>query len=166
MARTKRKVNPIQPAPAPVAEKQRVYRAKGYVRLSVEDSGRPGADTIENQKELILDYIERQPDMEYCGLLCDNGQTGTNFDRPAFEQLMEEVRAGRIDCVVVKDLSRFGRNYKETGNYLERIFPFLDVRFVAISDHFDSLTAERSSVGYIVPLKNIFNELYSRDISR
>lgn len=166
MARTKRKVNPVLPATPPAEEKQRIYRAKGYARLSVEDSGKPGADTIEDQKELLQDFIERQPDMEYCGLLCDNGQTGTNFDRPAFEQLLEEVRAGKIDCIVVKDLSRFGRNYKETGNYLERVFPFLDVRFVAINDHFDTLTAERSSDGYIVPLKNIINEVYSRDISR
>lgn len=166
MARTKRKINPIQPATAPVAERQRIYRTKGYARLSVEDSGKPGADTIENQKELLQSFIKNQPDMEFCGLLCDNGQTGTNFNRPAFEQLMEEVRTGMIDCIVVKDLSRFGRNYKETGTYLERIFPFLDVRFVAINDHFDTLTAERSSDGYIIPLKNIINEIYSRDISR
>ena len=166
MARTKRKVNPVLPSPVQAAERPRIYRAKGYARLSVEDSGKPGADTIENQKEFLMEFIKSQPDMEYCGLLCDNGQTGTNFDRPAFDQLMEEVRAGKVDCVVVKDLSRFGRNYKEAGNYLERIFPFLGVRFVAINDHFDTLSAEWSSDGYIVPLKNIFNELYSRDISR
>ena len=79
---------------------------------------------------------------------------------------MDDVRAGKIDCIVVKDLSRFGRNYKETGQYLEQIFPFLDVRFVAVNDNFDTLTAERSQDGYIVPLKNIINEAYSRDISR
>ena len=88
------------------------------------------------------------------------------FDRPAFEALMEAVRAGKIDCIVVKDLSRFGRNYLETGNYLERIFPYLGVRFIAINDNFDTLTAERSSDGYIVPLKNIMNAVYSKDISR
>lgn len=166
MARTKRKVNPVLPALAPEAPKQRIYRTGGYVRLSVEDSGKPGADTIQAQKELVLDYIQAQPDMELFELYCDNGRTGTNFERPAFERLMEAVRGGKVDCIVVKDLSRFGRNYKETGNYLERIFPFLDVRFVAVNDNFDTLTAERSQDGYIVPLKNIINEVYSRDISR
>lgn len=88
------------------------------------------------------------------------------FDRPEFEQMMEDVRTGKIDCIVVKDLSRFGRNYLETGNYLEQIFPFLGVRFVAVNDHFDTLTAERASDGYIIPLKNIINAVYSKDISR
>lgn len=144
----------------------RIYQAAGYVRLSVEDSGKPGADTIEAQKELVLGYIEAQEDMEFCSLYCDNGRTGTNFERPDFERLMDDVRSGKIDCIIVKDLSRFGRNYKETGNYLERIFPFLDVRFVAVNDNFDTLTAERTADGYIVPLKNIINEVYSKDIGR
>ncbi len=166
MARTKRKVNPVVPAPEQERSKQRIYRAGGYVRLSIEDSGRPGADTIENQKELVSGYIESRSDMEFAGLYCDNGWTGTDFSRPEFERMMQDVRTGKIDCIVVKDLSRFGRNYRETGNYLERIFPFLDVRFVAVSDQFDTLDAERSSDGYIVPLKNIINEAYSKDISK
>lgn len=145
MARTKRKVNPLLPVPAQEAPKVRIYQTAGYVRLSVEDSGKPGADTIEAQKELVLGCIEAQEDMQFCGLYCDNGRTGTNFERPDFERLMEDVRSGKIDCIVVKDLSRFGRNYKETGNYLERIFPFLDVRFVAVNDNFDTLTAERTA---------------------
>lgn len=166
MARTKRKVNPVLPLPIREATAQRIYRVGGYGRLSVEDSGKPGADTLESQEELIRGYIESQPDMEFCGLYCDNGQTGTNFERPAFDRLMADVKAGKIDCIVVKDLSRFGRNYKETGNYLERIFPFMDVRFVAVCDSFDTLTAERTNDGFIVPLKNIINEVYSKDISR
>ncbi len=167
MARTKRKVNYVQPAiEEPSASAARVYRTGGYIRLSVEDSGKPGADTIYAQRDLVLKYIESQSDMTYCGMYCDNGRTGTNFERPEFERLMLDIREGRIDCVVVKDLSRFGRNYLETGNYLERIFPFLNVRFVAVNDGFDTLTAERNADGYIVPLKNIINGAYSRDISR
>jgi len=168
MARTKRKTNPLNPAaPAPVGgTAAHIYRAGGYIRLSVEDSGRPGADTVKNQEELVTGYIAGQPDMELRGLYCDNGETGTDFGRPGFDRLMGDVKAGEIDCIVVKDLSRFGRNYRETGNYLERIFPFLGVRFVAVSDHFDTLTAQRGSDGYVVPLKNIINEVYSRDISR
>lgn len=166
MARTKRKVNPLTTAPMEPAPEQKAYQTGAYIRLSIEDSGRPGADTLESQEELVLSYIESQPDMQLVDLYCDNGRTGTNFQRPDFDRLMGDVRCGRINCIVVKDLSRFGRNYKETGNYLERIFPFLDVRFVAVSDNFDTLTAERSQDGYIVPLKNIINEAYSKDISR
>jgi len=166
MARTKRKVNPVLPLPVPEVPAQRIYKTGGYGRLSVEDSGKPGADTLESQEELIRGYIESQPDMEFCGLYCDNGQTGTNFERPAFDRLLADVKAGEIDCIVVKDLSRFGRNYKETGNYLERIFPFMDVRFVAVCDRFDTLTAEHTNDGFIVPLKNIINEVYSKDISK
>ena len=166
MARTKRKANPVKPAPVQEASRQRIYQTGGYIRLSVEDSGKPGAETIENQKEMVRGYIENQPDMELYGMYCDNGQTGTDFERPEFERLMQDVRAGKVDCFVAKNLSRFGRNYRETGNYLERIFPFLGIRFVAVSDHFDTLGAERGSDGYIIPLKNIINEVYSKDISR
>lgn len=166
MARTKRKGNPWAPGSVQGTSKQRIYRAGGYVRLSIEDGGRSGADTIENQKELVRGYIESRSDMVFAGLYCDNGRTGTDFSRPEFERMMQDVKTGKIDCIVVKDLSRFGRNYKETGNYLERVFPFLDVRFVAVSDQFDSSDARQSADGYLIPLKNIINEAYSRDISR
>lgn len=166
MARTKRKTNPIQQVTLAKTSGQRIYRVGGYARLSMEDSGKPGADTIENQKDLIREYVERQSDMELSDIYCDNGQTGTNFERPEFERLILDVKNGKVDCIVVKDLSRFGRNYLETGNYLERIFPFLGVRFIAVADNYDTLTAERTDAGYIVPLKNIMNEAYSRDISR
>lgn len=166
MARTKRKTNPVIPAMEAPAQAQKQYRAAAYVRLSVEDSGKPGADTIEGQKNLLLRFIEDDPTLTLYGLFCDNGRTGTDFQRPEFEKLMEEVRKGHIDCIVVKDLSRFGRNYKETGNYLERIFPFLGVRFIAVNDGFDTLTAQRGADGYLVPLKNLINEVYSKDISR
>lgn len=166
MARTKRKNNPLVQEVAPTAPAAKIYKTAGYVRLSVEDSGRPGADTIEGQKALLTGYIDNQPDMELYGLFCDNGRSGTDFARPEFEKLMDAVRSGKVDCIVVKDLSRFGRNYKETGNYLERIFPFLGIRFVAINDAFDTQTAERSADGYIVPLKNLINEVYSKDISK
>lgn len=166
MARTKRKTNLVIPAAESPAQAQKQYRAAAYVRLSVEDSGKPGADTIEGQKSLLLRFIEDDPTLTLHGLFCDNGRTGTDFDRPQFEKMMEEVRKGHIDCIVVKDLSRFGRNYKETGNYLERIFPFLGVRFIAVNDGFDTLTAQRGADGYLVPLKNLINEVYSKDISR
>lgn len=166
MARTKRKINPVIPAAEAPAQAQKQYRAAAYVRLSVEDSGKPGADTIEGQKNLLLHFIENEKSLSLYGLFCDNGRTGTDFERPEFEKLMEAVKHGEVDCIVVKDLSRFGRNYKETGNYLERIFPFLGVRFIAVNDGFDTLTAERGADGYLVPLKNLINEVYSKDISK
>ena len=166
MARTKRKINPILPEAEALAPAQKKYRTAAYVRLSVEDSGKPGADTIEGQKNLLLHFIENEKSLSLYGLFCDNGRTGTDFERPEFEKLMEAVKHGEVDCIVVKDLSRFGRNYKETGNYLERIFPFLGVRFIAVNDGFDTLTAERGADGYLVPLKNLINEVYSKDISK
>lgn len=166
MARTKRKINPILPEAEAPAPAQKKYRTAAYVRLSVEDSGKPGADTIEGQKNLLLHFIENDPSLTLYGLFCDNGRTGTDFERPEFEKLMEAVKHCEVDCIVVKDLSRFGRNYKETGNYLERIFPFLGVRFIAVNDGFDTLTAERGADGYLVPLKNLINEVYSKDISK
>lgn len=167
MARIRRKVNPLQPAlEAAESPAAKVYRAAGYVRLSLEDSGRPGGETLETQQRLVSTYIENDPSLTLVSIFCDNGHTGTDFERPQFERMMDAIRRGEINCVVVKDLSRFGRNYKETGNYLERVFPFLDVRFIAINDSFDTLTAERNEYGFIVPLKNLMNETYSRDISR
>jgi DNA invertase Pin-like site-specific DNA recombinase len=154
VARTKRKVNPIIPAPTVELETPSAFLVAGYVRLSTEDSGKLGADVIEAQKEMVASYIEQQPDMRLHKIYCDNGWTGTNFERPGFECLMNDVRSGKVNCIVVKDLSRFGRNYKEAGHYLEHIFPYLGVRFVAINDHFD--TADQGiHDGYIVPLTNI-----------
>jgi site-specific DNA recombinase len=165
MARTKRKVNPILPQAEQPKQKQKVYRTAAYARLSIEDSGKLGSGTIEGQKRLLTCHIENTPDLELYRLYCDSGHTDTDFERPAFEQLTEDVKRGGVVCIVVKDLSRFGRNYIETGNYLERIFPFLGVHFVAINDNFDTLTAQRVADGYTMPLKNLINETYNRDVS-
>lgn len=165
MARTKRKVNFLSAAPIKPKE-EKIYRTGGYARLSVEDGGREGADTIKTQEEMILHYIEAQPDMEFAGMYSDNGKSGTDFHRPEFERLLGDVKSGKINCIAVKDLSRFGRNYLEAGNYLERLFPLLGVRFVAVAEGFDSLTAGKDEEGYLIPLRNMMNEFYSRDISR
>ena len=166
MARTKRKQNLTGQTNEATVQEQKKYKAAAYVRLSVEDGGKRDSDTLEGQRALLVDYIASLPDTELAAVFCDNGRTGTDFARPEFEKMMDEVRKGRINCIVCKDLSRFGRNYKETGNYLERIFPFLGVRFIAVNDSFDTLTAERTQEGYIVPLKNLINEVYSKDISK
>ena len=165
MARTKRKTNPVIPAMEAPAQAQKQYRTAAYVRLSVEDSGKPGADTIEGQKNLLLRFIEDDPTLTLNGLFCDNGRSGTDFDRPQFEKMMEEVRKGHIDCIVVKDLSRFSRNYIDGGRYLEKIFPQLGIRFIAVNDAYDSLTGDPQSDSFVIPFKNLINDSYCKDIS-
>ena len=164
MARTKRKTNPLVQEVESSVPARKIYKTAAYVRLSVEDSGKPGADTIEGQKALLTSFIENKTDMELVALFCDNGRTGTDFDRPQFEKMMGEVRKGRVNCIVVKDLSRFGRNYKETGNYLERIFPFLGVRFIAVNDGFDS-SRPQDIDSLDTSFKTLIYDLYSRELS-
>jgi site-specific DNA recombinase len=104
--------------------------------------------------------------LQIYSIYTDNGEKGTNFDRPEFNRLMDDVKAGRVNCIVVKDLSRFGRDYLETGNYLEKIFPFLGVRFISINDNYDSFNPENSNEGLIISLKNLLNDVYTKDISK
>ena len=96
----------------------------------------------------------------------DNGETGTKFDRPDFQRMMEDVRSGKINCIIVKDLSRFARDFREAGHYLEQIFPFLGVRFISINDHYDSSDPKPDKEGIAIPATNLINELYARDISQ
>lgn len=142
------------------------YRTGLYLRLSREDGGRENSHTVENQKALLLQYVAGQEDMELAETYIDNGYSGTNFERPAFRKMLEDIKAGKINCVVVKDLSRLGRSYLESGRYIETVFPLFHTRFVAVNDGFDSLSADRDENGVAVPLKNIINEIYARDISK
>ncbi|NCC17226.1 MAG: hypothetical protein EOM28_13055 [Clostridia bacterium] len=143
---------------------EHVYNTAIYIRLSIEDSGTNSSETIETQQYMVEQFVNAQQDMKLYSIYKDNGFTGTNFQRPAFEQMMNDVRDRKVDCIVVKDLSRFGRNYIETGYYLEKIFPFLNVRFVAITDHYDTLK-NSSSDDMVASLKNIVNSLVAKDIS-
>ena len=115
-----------------------VMKAGLYLRLSDEDNGGKGKDSIHNQLELLLGFAEGLEKTEIVETYTDNGRTGTDFDRPEWERMMEDIRKQKINCVIVKDLSRFGRNYLEAGDYLEKVFPFLGVRFIAVNDHYDS----------------------------
>lgn len=141
-----------------------LYDTAIYARLSIEDNGIEG-DSIENQIEMIENYIRGRQDLGVVRTFVDNGETGTNFERPGFSEMMEAVKKGEINCIVVKDLSRFGRNYLETGNYLEKIFPYLGIRFISVNDHFDSLHSGKSDT-LLVPLKSILHDTYAKDISR
>ena len=140
------------------------YKACIYTRLSKDDGDKPESDSIGNQKALIRDFLKDHPEIQAASEKADDGYSGVNFERPGFKEMMEEIRAGSVDCVVVKDLSRFGRNYIEAGNYIERVFPFIGVRFIAVNDSYDS--ADRSqSDSLIIPFKNLINDAYCKDIS-
>ena len=142
------------------------YRVAIYVRLSVEDERKIECESVENQIKLLRDYVESSEDLVEYDLYVDRGFTGTKFDRPEFNRMVADMRVGKFNCIVVKDLSRLGRNYLETGNYLESIFPIFGIRFISVTDHYDSLTAKASEDGLIVPLKNLINEAYAKDISK
>lgn len=144
----------------------RIYKAAIYVRLSVEDARKKSSDSIGTQKTLLLDFLSSHPDIELYDIYEDVNYTGTNFNRPAFTRMIEDIKTGLVDCVIVKDLSRFGRSFEETGHFLERVFPFLQVRFISAGDNYDSLTASIDDSSLIVPLKNLMNEIYARDISK
>ena len=141
-----------------------LYNTAIYARLSIEDNGVQG-DSIENQVYMIEKFISNCSDLKLIHTFVDNGETGTDFERPAFSDMMEAIKKGTVNCIVVKDLSRFGRNYLETGNYLEKIFPYLGVRFISVNDHFDSLHGGKSDT-LLVPLKSILHDTYAKDISR
>ena len=144
---------------------EQVWNTCGYVRLSHEDGDKEESNSVTGQKDLIRDYMTRHPELRECGMKVDDGYTGSNFDRPAFHEMMAEVKAGKINCIVVKDLSRFGRDHLGVGEYIEKIFPFMGVRFIAINDNYDSLHSNVESDELIIPFKNLINEAYCRDTS-
>lgn len=142
---------------------EKIYHAGLYARLSFESEANRDRSTIETQMELLHNYVCSATDIVIEKEYFDVSQTGTDFDRAGFDEMIHDMRAGRIDCIIVKDLSRLGRNYIETGNYVERIFPFFNVRFIAVNDGYDS---EKEDVNLMVCLSNIFNEYYSRDLAK
>ena len=145
------------------------YNAAIYLRLSKEDGdvtegGKLVSNSIANQEELVRDYLRSHADIHVHSVYKDDGYSGVNFDRPNFQKMIEDIKSGTVNCVIVKDLSRFGRNYIESGRYIEKIFPMLGVRFIAVTDNFDSLDDDAGSE-MIIPFKNLINDAYCRDIS-
>lgn len=136
-----------------------------YIRLSREDGDREESNSIASQRELLTEFANTQTDMAAPRLYVDDGYTGTDFDRPDFRRMMHDLRAGIVNCVIVKDLSRLGRNYVKVGEYLEHTFPLLNVRFIALSERIDSVADPRSADSLIVPFRNILNDEYAHDIS-
>ena len=134
-----------------------------YIRLSREDGDKEESDSVGNQRKLLTEYVAKKEDFILYDIYVDDGYSGTNFNRPSFQRMIADIEDGKVNCVVVKDLSRFGRDYIDTGRYLERYFPELGVRFISVTDSIDSM---KQAYDMLLPIKNIFNEQYARDISK
>lgn len=151
------------------------YNAAIYLRLSRDDistgngaeidGSKTESNSISSQRDMIRSYIRTQDNMEIYDIYVDDGWSGTNFDRPEFKRMMQDIETGNVNCVIVKDLSRLGRDYIEAGRLIQKTFPAFSVRFIALTDHFDSLTADYNETSLVVPVKNFVNDSYSRDIS-
>ena len=146
-----------------------LFRVAIYLRLSKEDgnfssNGKFESNSINSQREIIMNYLKEHPEMEIYDEYKDDGKTGTNFERSEFQRMYDDIKSGKVNCIIVKDLSRFGRDYIDCGRYIEKEFPSMNVRFIAINDGFDNFKAQ-STDNIVLPFKNLINDSYSRDIS-
>ncbi|MCD7823995.1 MAG: recombinase family protein [Oscillospiraceae bacterium] len=146
-------------------KKRRTWSAALYARLSDENNGFEDDRSLRNQINYLESYLKEHPELKLWDIYTDNGRSGLNFDRAEFQRMLEDIREGKVNCVLVKDLSRFGRNHIEAGYYLETIFPEMGVRFISVNDGFDSLN-EDGGDSLILPLKNMINEMYARETQR
>ncbi|NBH25007.1 recombinase [Lachnospiraceae bacterium] len=150
---------------------KKAYAAAVYLRLSKEDGDVCGesckgeSNSITNQKRLIHDFLKDREDIHVYKEYVDDGYTGSDFLRPSFQEMIKDMEAGKVNLIIVKDLSRFGREYIEAGRYLQKVFPAAGVRFIAVTDHYDSLTADRTEKNIVIPVKNFVNDAYSADLS-
>ena len=163
MARVSKKVSAAQ-REAENAQ-HRIWKTAIYARLSDFDDVLRDAESLEVQISYIKDYINHRDDLMLLDVFADKRCTGTNFDRPEFERLLKALQERKINCIVVKDFSRLGRDFVETGQYLEQVFPLFGVRFIAINDNYDSAN-NQSRDGMLVPIKSMINEMYSKDLSQ
>ena len=144
---------------------KKIWKVGIYCRLSSDDGDNAESDSISNQKEIIEFFLKKEENIEIIDCYKDDGFSGTTFNRPDFKRMFNALTNGDINTIIVKDLSRFGRNYIEVGNYIEQIFPLYNVRFIAINDNIDSYKDPKSINNVIVPFKNLLNDEYARDIS-
>ena len=144
---------------------QKKFSVAVYLRLSREDGDKTESDSIANQRLLIENYLSDKPSLQFFREYVDDGYTGSNFERPGFIKMMEDVKRQKVNCIIVKDLSRFGRNYIEVGRYIEKKFPAMGIRFIAINDQYDNAKESGDAEQIIVPFKNLINDAYCRDIS-
>lgn len=166
MARKANRFNAVAPVQQTVDRAaDKTYRTALYARLSVELHSRP-SDSINTQLDIMREYVKKHPELSECREYVDSGYSGTNFERPSFNALMEDIKDGNINCILVKDLSRFGRDYLETTNFIEVILPFLGVRFISVNDHFDTDAKNNDNKALEVALKNLVNDMYAKDVSK
>ena len=147
------------------SQAQSEWRVGIYLRLSREDGDKLESDSIGNQRKLIDRYLERNPELGNIEVYLDDGYTGTNFNRPGVQRLIGDIKTKKINCIIVKDLSRFGRNYHEVGNYIEVVFPLLKIRIISVNDRIDSFKDPNSLRNASVSFKNVMNDEFCRDIS-
>ncbi|MCI8403363.1 MAG: recombinase family protein [Clostridia bacterium] len=143
----------------------KTYKASIYLRLSKEDGDKEESYSISNQRDLCLDYLKGHPEIKLEYTMVDDGYTGSNFQRPDFQRMIDLISTGKVDCVIVKDLSRFARDYVGSGYYLEKLFPSMGVRFISINDNIDYMVDNGSDTKLIMAFKNVLNDSYIRDIS-
>ncbi len=144
---------------------EKVYRTAIYARLSKEDGDKAESNSIASQKALCEEYIANHNDLELVKTFVDDGYSGVDFERPAFKQMETDLREGKIDAVIFKDLSRFARNYVDSGRYLEKVFPILGIRYISINDNYDSAKENHPSSSFAISLKNVINDSYCKDLS-
>lgn len=150
--------------------KKNIYDTALYLRLSRDDTDIDGrtkteSNSISSQRDLLRAYVKSHEDLQIFDIYIDDGYSGADFKRPEFERMMEDIRAGKVNCVIVKDLSRFGRDYIEAGRFIQKTFPAFHVRFIAVTDNYDSLSADTTDSTLVLPIKNFVNDSYCRDIS-
>lgn len=136
-----------------------------YIRLSREDGDKEESNSVQNQRDLLMSYVHENIEFKLYDIYIDDGFTGTNFDRPNFQKMWQDIEHGKINCVIVKDMSRLGRNHLDVDLYSERYFPNKGVRFIAINDQYDSYTKDARNMDLLSPIKNLLNEQYANDIS-
>ncbi len=144
---------------------ERIWNVALYARLSQEDGDKEESNSIGSQRDMIRDFVSRRTDLTIVQEYVDDGYSGVNFERPGFQRMMTDLQAGSVDCIICKDLSRFARNYIDSGRYLEKVFPSMGVRFIAINDNVDSFGQRSQSDSLIIPFKNLINDAYCKDIS-
>ena len=167
MARKKRQYLQPEQTQEQIHLSMPVWETAIYARLSIENSKKnDDGDSIEGQIEICRDYVSEHPYLHLTGTYVDNGWTGTNTDRPEFQRLLADIKEGKIKALVIKDFSRFSRDYIEAGNLLENIFPAMGVRFISVVDRYDSFETDGSAGSLLIPLKNLINSFYSKDQSK
>ena len=145
---------------------EKIYKTAIYLRLSRDDENYGESSSISNQRLLLKSFAENKKDIEIVSEYVDDGYTGYDFDRPGFQQMLKDIDDGKIDCIIVKDLSRLGRNFQKTEEYIQRIFPTKNVRFIAVSDCFDSAREISVTDRLAYPMKNLINEYHVMETSQ